>query len=118
MQLYLLSSIPYYNSIKQEYTNILILNKQPEGPLLNITKQIQQNKLSPFESNTNLCPKPRCVYALTNGVCCNDLLCVDELPILFEFLLNNGYLIDDTITKLMHKSNVTLNGNLICYIKY
>ena len=48
MQIYVLSSIPYYNSIKQEYTNILILNKQPDGPLLNITKQVQQNKLSPI----------------------------------------------------------------------
>ena len=48
MLIYSLSSIPYYNTIVQEYTNILILNKVPEGPLKDLCKQIRQNKLSPL----------------------------------------------------------------------
>ena len=32
MRLYSLESIPYYNSIQQEYTNIITVNKSPEGP--------------------------------------------------------------------------------------
>ena len=49
MKLYLLKSIPYYNSIYQEYTNILVINKDPDGPLKGITKRVRLNKLSPFE---------------------------------------------------------------------
>ena len=56
MKLYLLKSIPYYNSIYQEYTNILVINKDPDGPLKGITKRIRLNKLSPFETNTNPVP--------------------------------------------------------------
>jgi hypothetical protein len=118
MFMYSLSSIPYYNSILQEYTNILILNKYPEGPLKQVCKQISQNKLSPFEANTNLCPKPSCVIALTQINNSNELMCVDCLPNLFEFLSNNGYTIDNNVTKILQKTNVKMNGNLICMINY
>ena len=65
MKLYLLKSIPYYNSIYQEYTNILVINKDPDGPLKGITKRIRLNKLSPFETNTNLCRQSDCTLAIT-----------------------------------------------------
>lgn len=118
MQIYSLSSIPYYNSIVQEYTNILILNKMPDGPLKDICKQIRQNKLSPFEVNTNICRKPDCVIALKDETKNCGFLCIDDLPNLFEFLINNGYTIDQSITKVFQKTNVKMNGELICIIKY
>ncbi len=118
MQIYSLNSIPYYNSIIQEYTNILTLNKMPNGPLNSISKQIRQNKLSPFEANTNLCPKSKCVIAITQLENYNELMCIDDLPNLFEFLINNGYTVDQSITKVFQKSNVKMNGELICIIKY
>ncbi len=118
MLIYSLSSIPYYNSILQEYTNILVLNKYPDGPLKTISKQIRQNKLSPFEANTNLCPKPNCVIAITQINNYNELMCIDQLPNLFEFLINNGYTIDNNVTKILQKTNVKMNGEFICIIKY
>jgi len=123
MILFLLKSMPYYNSIKQEYTNILTINKDATGgPLSSITKRIRLNKLSPFESNTNLCRRPDCVIAITklcgSSACCNELMCVDELPELFEFLLNNGYTIDNSVTKVLQKTTVRMDGELICTIKY
>ena len=51
VMLYSLESMPYYNSICQEYTNILTINKQATGPLKTITRQIRLNKLSPFETH-------------------------------------------------------------------
>ena len=45
-------------------------------------------------------------------------MCIDQLPLLFEFLMNNGYTIDTSITKIFQKSNVKMNGNLICMIQY
>ena len=118
MQIYSLSSIPYYNSIIQEYSNILILNKMPEGPLKNNCKQIRQNKLSPFEANTNVCRRRDCVIAITDQENSCGFLCVDDLPNLFEFLINNGYTIDQSITKVFQKTNVKMDGELICIIKY
>lgn len=118
MRLYSLESTPYYNSIQQEYTNIITINKAPEGPLKQFTKTIRLNKLSPFETHNNICPKPSCVIGITNINNPCELMCIDDLPTLFEFLINNGYAIDNSVTKILQKSNMKMNGNLICMIQY
>ena len=87
MRLYSLESIPYYNSIQQEYTNIITLNKSPEGPLKSLTKTVRLNKLSPFETHNNICPKPSCIIGITNINNPCEMMCIDDLPILFEFLI-------------------------------
>ena len=118
MILYSLKSIPYYDSIVQEYTNILILNQSATGPLQQITKRVTLNKLSPFEANTNICRKPNCVIGVKQLNDTNQLMCIDQLPELFEFLVNNGYTIDTSVTKILQKTNVKMSGNLICMIQY
>jgi hypothetical protein len=119
MFLYSLQSIPYYDSIIQSYMNILILNQVASGPLQQITKKVVLNKLTPFDSNTNSsCPKPNCVIAITQLNNRNQLMCIDQLPELFEFLINNGYTIDTNITKILQKTNVKMSSNLICMIQY
>jgi len=118
MNLYSLQSIPYYDSIMQAYTNILIINKAPIGPLKDITKQVSLNKLSPFESNTPICPKSKCVIGITQINNKNQLMCIDQLPDLFDFLLNNGYSIDTSVTKILHRIRVKMNGDIICMIQY
>jgi hypothetical protein len=127
MLIYSLSSIPYYNPFVQEYRNILILNKIPEGPLKDLCIPIRPNKLSVFESNTTFYRKSNCVIALKNNknnrgfelsINNRGLLCIDELPNLFEFLINNGYTVDQSITKVFQKTNVKMNGEFICIIKY
>ena len=118
INLYTLKSIPYYNTYQQQYTNIIIINKNPVGPLSLLVKQITNNPLSKFESNTPLCRKPRCVLALRSPSNNNDLMCIDEMPWLFEFLINNGYTIDTSVTKVFQKTEVKMWGELICTIKY
>ena len=118
MRLYSLESIPYYDSVQQEYTNILTVNKAPEGPLNTITKTVRQNKLSPFETHNNICPKPSCIIGITSIQNPCEMMCINDLPILFEFLINNGYTIDSSVTKILQKSSMKMNGNLICMIQY
>jgi len=118
MILYSLEIIPYYDSILQEYTNILTINKPPTGPLNTITKTVRLNKLSPFETHNNICPKPSCVIGINQINNPHKLMCIDDLPNLFEFLINNGYSIDNSVTKVLQKSNIKMNGNLICMIQY
>jgi hypothetical protein len=45
-------------------------------------------------------------------------MCIDGLPELFEYLLNNGYTIDTSITKILQKAKVKMWGELICAIQY
>jgi hypothetical protein len=47
---------------------------------------------------------------------CCEMLCVENLVILFNYLVNNGFNVDTNITKIMFKSDVQLK-NLICFIK-
>ena len=118
-QVYSLTSHPYYDTCNGCYRNILVLNKEPAGPLKKIVKRINPTLLSPFQDPPmNCCDNDRCVYAIhnRNG---HGLACVDSVPELFSFLLSNGYQIDTSITTMMQKSPVKLNNNsLICFISY
>ena len=122
MKIYSLSSIPYYDSINQCYTKIIVINKEPEKELSKITRRVRNNKLSPFQGMNQSCRQNSCIFAITkiNDCSCinnnSSLLCVDEIPELFDFLLNNNYTIDTSITKIMNKSQVKPCGDLICYI--
>ena len=119
MKIYALTTQPYYCSINRCYRKILVLNQKPDGPLYNISRRINPPKLSPFKERPICCDTPTCIWAiksLENN--CDNLLCVEELPLLFQFLINNGYLIDTSITKMMNESSVKLNNPLICYISY
>jgi hypothetical protein len=118
MKIYSLTSQPYYCSINRCYRKILVLNQKPDGPLYRISRRINPPKLSPFKERPICCNEPTCIWAIKNPENNCDLLCVEELPFLFEFLINNGYIIDTSITKMMNESGVKLNNPLICYISY
>ena len=45
-------------------------------------------------------------------------MCVDEIPELFEYLLNNGYTIDTSVTKVLQKTNAKPSGDIICMLQY
>lgn len=126
---YTLTSQPYYDYRNQCYRNILVLNKEPVGPLKSIVKRINPPKLSEFNEltyNNTCCYERKCIYAICN---INDtsshynnhndeFMCVDEMSNLFEYLINHGYTIDTSITKIFQKSPVKLTNPLICLISY
>jgi hypothetical protein len=116
---YSLTSQPYYDACGECYRNILVLNKEPIGPLRKIVKRINPPALSPFQDPPmNCCPEDRCIYAI-HKMHGHGLLCVDNIPDLFTFLVSNGYQIDTSITTMMQKSPVKINNNsLICFISY
>ena len=118
MHSYTLSSKPYYDSCNECYRNILVLNREPEGPFKKMVKRINPPILSPFQyPHSNCCEnEERCIYAIHYK---NRLACIDEIPEIFSYLSNNGYQIDTSITLMMQKSPVKLNNNnLICFISY
>lgn len=118
MILYSLETIPYYDSINQTYKNILTINKPADGPLRNITRKIKLNKLSPFDTYNNDYCRSSCVIGITKIDNTQELMCVEETPELFQFLLSNGYTIDSTVTKILQKSNIRTTGNIVCMFQY
>ena len=115
--LYMLYNEIYYDSLCKEYYNILTLNKHPQGSLQNYTKLINltipstsqnynkqctiaiKNTLLNTNTNTN-----------TNSNKYNNLLLLEDLNDFTEFLINNNYIIDNSITKI-YKNNSYTNVN-------
>ena len=123
---YMISTKVYLDNYNQCYKNIVVINLQPEGPLGKIVRKIHTPQLSPFNSISPCCKTKECSFALfsLNDVCFNGekngcLMCEDEIPNLFSFLLSNGYKIDTSLTKMMNQSEIKIsNDKLLCFITY
>jgi hypothetical protein len=126
--MYSIVSVPYYDHHTQCYKKVIKLNKMPptDSPLNQIIKNVGPIKLSPFQSDsTSSGCNTGCGCGGNTSQCCNviitkindkhELMCIDELPSLFQFLVTNGFTIDTSITKMMQNSNVKLSNDLICF---
>ena len=78
--------------------------------------------LSPFKNsfsndmnNTN---NNTCLYAIIDFMDNSKLMCVNNIPELFSFLINNGYIIDNNLTKIIKNTTCASKNDLICYITY
>jgi hypothetical protein len=119
-------SQPYLNPITKCYSNIITLNCSPKGPLKSLCKNIRRTQLSPFKYCNNLKP---CIIALKQLDCggdfpshSNELMTVDEFPMLYEFLLTHQYIVDTSVTKMLNNGPVNIGGvceakKLICVAK-
>ena len=124
--MYSLVSVPFYDHRTQCYKKVIKLDKEPpqNSPLNQIIKKVGSIKLSPFQVDSAFsgCGSGGCG---TLSQSCNilitkidnkhELMCIDEIPTLFQFLITNGFTIDTSITKMMQASNVKLSNDLICF---
>ena len=112
---YSISSVPFYDNIKQIYTHIYIFDRKPtDNSLISISKYINMPQLSPFKGYNN----NQCVYALLNPANNSQLLKIGEEPTLFSFLLKNNININTQLTKVLNKNTRTTDDNpeLLCII--
>ena len=134
--MYSIVGAPFYDERNQCYKKIIRINKMPTGNLTHIVKRIRSPRLSHFDTyggsggnggngGNGDCRgsglngfNPPCIFAIFNPNHKNKLLTVDELPDLMTFLVDNGYTIDTSITKMLMKSNVKPSNDLICYVSY
>tara|TARA_Y100000992_G_C21273495_1_gene498448 strand:- start:1931 stop:2299 length:369 start_codon:yes stop_codon:yes gene_type:complete len=111
---------PYYDSINKIYRNIIIIDNKPLDKLNKFLKQINYKSPSSYTNNyntTNSCCSIGCIYAFKSLCNESELMCVDEIPKLFNILIENGYNIDTSITDMMFKSEIKQeNKRLLCYI--
>ena len=111
-QTYCISSQPFYDSYNECYKNILIIKPTPKNTQLStIVKRIQIPKLSPFQESSQQCA--HAIYKINNNC---ELMTPDDIPELFNYLINNNYKIDTYITKMMNGSDVKMTNKLICFI--
>jgi hypothetical protein len=130
-----LYSEPFLDTYNQCYKNIVTLNLMPQGPLANYVIRVKKTPLSTFKQSTPCNPINKCALAIqkimnsdVNGGCCVNvknscnLMTVDDVPDLFSFLFENGYMADTSLTKMMNASDVRFQTNnqnkLICFLKY
>jgi hypothetical protein len=125
----MLSSQPYYDTQMQSYYNIVTTNMIPPGPLARFVRRISTPNMRPYQINMDSWNSPQrnqCIYAfmsLNRAVCTmnrsTNLMCVDEVPNLFSFLISNGYTIDTKITKMMTGTNIRFNtGDILAFVSY
>ena len=122
--MYTLSIIPYLEKCGN-YTNIVVINSIPEGPLRMFVRRIQLPRLSPFHTNQNYnrsydSRTKTCALAIVLPLTLeNRLVNVNDIPYLFQFLTANGYKIDSNITNMMNRSDVRLsNETILCFIQF
>jgi hypothetical protein len=125
---YMLYNEINYDSLCKEYYNILTLNKEPQGILKDYTKLINITMPS-----TNETYNSRCTIAITNNLLninnhnnnhnnnnnnnnkYSNLLMLEDLNDLTEFLINNNYIIDNSITKIYKNTNNYNNYKKLIY---
>lgn len=109
------------------YLNVLTLSGIPKGSLSKMTRQINTQQLSSFQTFSN----PKCTYALTrypnpNSNSKNNFWMLEEdIPSVFSYLQNNHYKIETELTEIMtsQKRNSGNSGNsgnrkIICVFSF
>lgn len=118
--MYAITCTPYLNTHTHQYEHVLKINKRPTtGELAKIVATMNPPKLSTFSDPSS---RERCMHVLkqlptSNNIRNTEYMGPEDVPELFEFLIENGYIIDTSLTKMMQQSKVQLSTNLICYVK-
>lgn len=107
---------PYYDNVNQCYKQIITVFPKPRGALTRITKQLNPTRLSPFRTFSDCDPYPRCFYAVTDPHNRCDLLRIEDLPLLLNFLSRNGFTVNNQLTRTIMKANTPLGETLLFYV--
>lgn len=119
-----ITSHTYYDSFRQNYRNILMVNVEPPGPLRLHVRRLRLPRLSPFKRNDYQSNFQGCGLAIVNSLILEarnglDLMSPDELPFLITYLESNGYQIDTQITNMLNLSEIKLtNRKLVFNVTY
>lgn len=114
--MYQLTSEVWLDQQNQCYKKVLVITPIPTDPvLIAITTLKPRIRLSPFKEPSPCCPKNNCLSVIMNPTNPCEMLCVENVVLLFSYLVNHGFTVNTSITKMMFKSDVQLK-NLICFI--
>ena len=108
----------YYNNIDNNYYKLLSLNKMPNGPLKNYVSTIAvtnpSNKI--IKSMENYCILGinnsilNTNYSNTNYNKYINLCTIEDITEIYEFLINNNYILNSSLTQTLNSDNIQLNN--------
>ena len=109
---------PYYNDNNITYYHILTINKKPQGPLVNYVKLLYiKNMLRKINiENENYCSfviKKTILGSNYNNKL--DICTIDDITNIIDFLNNNNYIINESVTNILSNIN---SKKLILNFKY
>jgi hypothetical protein len=128
-----ITSETYYDPFIQQYSNILVVNIEPQGPLRRFVTRLNNTRLSPFNRNNYMNNQTNqyncCRLALLKvGInecslnrstqyskCGSPLMTPDEIPDLISWLLGNGYQIETQITNMLNQSELKINNQRLAF---
>lgn len=114
--IYILYSEIYYEPLYKTYVIILTLNKEPHGELKKYTKHIRLTSPSTKEEVIN---SAYCTYAisasLSNISNISNVLTLEQLDVFTEFIINNNYIINNTLTQ-QYKEVFNNNKKKLIYV--
>jgi len=116
MTSYMITAEPFLDQKNRCYKKIIVINQKPSGSLGQHVIRMQTPQLSPFSGQGPCTRKDSCKFVFKGGHGCDGLMEVDDLPILFNLVMSNGYSIDTGLTRMMNKSNVKVGSDLLCFI--
>lgn len=120
MALYRVVSTTWYDTYEKCYYNVLTLNTMPGGPLAEHVVRKNRPKLSPFESCQGPCCKeeqcPLVIYKTSHDI---RPACESDYDWLLGFLVENGYKVDYSMTKMINNGEYrNIRNRLLCFFTY
>lgn len=119
METYSLLSIPFYKSVNQCYIKAISIDRMPgpNEPIKQIVKQVRFEKLSPFQEGSECNSIKTCGNVLLKpGSQCGEMATLDDIPLIFTWLFQNGYIVDTSITQMMNQGEVRMSNPIIGFI--
>lgn len=118
MEFYSVSARPFYNSLEQCYLKVLQIDRQPpQSAAINaILKRVTFSRLSPFDVPGSCEKVDKCGYVLMNPDNLSVYATNDDIPLIFTWLLQNGYVVNTAITDMLNGSKVKATYPLLCMI--
>lgn len=112
---YALYTQVYLDPYTKEYKNIITISCTPKGELSNLIRKSRFEQLSPFKQRES-----GCSLSFRSFKFYNEVMTLDELPDLFNFLASNRYEIDAKVTKMINsnKNMIDSDQKLIAFIIY
>lgn len=108
MSLIEISYTNYLDSIQKIYKKILVVNMLPnDDTFKTIIKRINAPRLSPFTPHNG----SNCIYAITNPNNKNELLELEHIGLLFNFLVTNNFQLHSAFNDVIKQ-----NTKFICYV--
>ena len=118
MECFSLSARPFYNSIKQCYIKVIQIDRLPpqNSIISTILKRVTFNNLSVFDVYSCCEKNHSCGYVVMNPNDLTTFATIDDIPLIFTWLSQNGYNINTSITEMMNTSSVKATYPLLCII--